>query len=79
MEDIENKNQIFCHRFALFRQKEEDMINHRPMQAHLEDSALVAASLGGDIEAFGAIVERYQNLVSAVAYSGKQRMEPRAS
>jgi RNA polymerase sigma factor (sigma-70 family) len=34
-----------------------------------EDAALVGASLGGDREAFGLIVARYQSLVCSMAYS----------
>lgn len=35
----------------------------------LDDSRLVARSLGGDHEAFREIVERYQNLICALAFS----------
>ena len=35
-----------------------------------DDAELVRTSLGGDREAFGAIVSRYQSLVCAVTYSG---------
>ena len=33
------------------------------------DAELVARSLAGDHEAFGAVVERYQSLVCSLAYS----------
>src|SRR5258708_36722353 len=36
--------------------------------AELSDAQLVAASLSGDRDAFGQIVERYQTLVSSLAY-----------
>ena len=46
------------------------MINSEAMQtAILSDADLVAESLGGDREAFGQIVERYQTLISSLAYS----------
>lgn len=35
-----------------------------------DDAELVRTSLGGDREAFGAIVSRYQSLICAVTYSG---------
>ena len=34
-----------------------------------DDAALVAASLGGDRQAFGQIVTRYQRLLCSLAYS----------
>src|SRR5258708_37731978 len=36
--------------------------------AELSDAQLVAASLSGDRDAFGQIVERYQTLISSLAY-----------
>lgn len=38
-------------------------------RAGTDDASLVAASRAGGIDAFGRLVERYQNLVCAVAYS----------
>lgn len=35
----------------------------------ITDAQLIAASIGGERRAFGALIERYQNLVCAVAYS----------
>jgi len=40
------------------------------MRADSEDAALVADTLGGDLEAFGCIVARYQGLICSLAYSG---------
>jgi RNA polymerase sigma factor (sigma-70 family) len=45
------------------------MMNQTAMQATYNDAELVAASLAGDRQAFGQIVERYQNLICSVAYS----------
>jgi RNA polymerase sigma factor (sigma-70 family) len=46
------------------------MMTGEAMQAvEFSDSELVAESLGGDRDAFGRIVERYQTLVSSLAYS----------
>jgi DNA-directed RNA polymerase specialized sigma24 family protein len=39
------------------------------MRAGPDDAALVAATLGGDGEAFGRIVARYQALICSLAYS----------
>jgi len=45
------------------------MMNHTAMQTANNDAELVAASISGDRQAFGHIVERYQNLICSVAYS----------
>ena len=39
------------------------------MQTSRHDRDLIAASLAGDRQAFGQIVERYQNLICSIAYS----------
>jgi RNA polymerase sigma factor (sigma-70 family) len=39
------------------------------MRADADDTALVAGTLGGDPEAFGCIVARYQALICSLAYS----------
>src|SRR5213594_2500338 len=47
------------------------MITTNPMQTSgLNDAHLVNASLKGDRQAFGEIVERYQNLICSIAYNG---------
>ena len=43
--------------------------NRRQTAADMSDSALVFASLGGDRDAFGQIVSRYQSLLCSLAYS----------
>jgi hypothetical protein len=40
------------------------------------DTQLVERCLGGDREAFGRIVERYQGLICALAYNGGGRHQP---
>ncbi len=40
-----------------------------------DDAALVAASLGGDRQAFGKIVTRYQRLLCSLAYSSLGNLE----
>jgi RNA polymerase sigma factor (sigma-70 family) len=52
-----------------FRLTSNMMIAHNIMDTALTDSALVAASLAGDREAFGLIVARYQSLVCSLAFS----------
>src|SRR6266542_2444873 len=44
-------------------------IAHTVQAATVNDAQLVAASLAGDRQAFGQIVERYQNLVCSIAYN----------
>lgn len=44
-------------------------MNSVSTRATTDDAALVAASCAGGIDAFGRLVERYQSLVCAVAYS----------
>ena len=41
----------------------------QPKRASTQDAELVIASLGGDRQAFGEIVSRYQSLLCALAYS----------
>ncbi|MEZ5277137.1 MAG: sigma-70 family RNA polymerase sigma factor [Opitutaceae bacterium] len=45
-----------------------------PPTATMDDTELVALSLGGDREAFRVIVERYQRLLCSLAYSATGRM-----
>jgi len=45
------------------------IFNKRPTLEPTSDAALVAASLGGDRNAYGEIVSRYQTLLCSVAYS----------
>jgi len=59
----------FLSPFRLFRHCYGDMMNHTAMQTANNDAELVAASISGDRQAFGHIVERYQNLICSVAYS----------
>src|SRR6266545_69225 len=44
-------------------------VTHTVQAATVNDAQLVAASLAGDRQAFGQIVERYQNLVCSIAYN----------
>ncbi len=46
-----------------------DMITDKTMTGARNDNELVTASLGGDRDAFGQIVSRYQSLVCSLAYS----------
>jgi len=46
-----------------------NIFKKRPSLDPTSDAALVAASLGGDRDAFGQIVSRYQNLLCSLAYS----------
>ena len=39
------------------------------MRTSHHDRDLIAASLAGDRQAFGQIVQRYQNLICSIAYS----------
>ena len=45
------------------------------MRQALDDRQLIEQSLGGDTEAFGVLVDRYQSLVCAVTYSATGRIE----
>ena len=40
-----------------------------PSEVFADDASLLAASRRGDVQAFGQLVERYHNLVTAIAYS----------
>ena len=44
-------------------------VTHTMQAVTVNDTQLVAASLAGDRQAFGQIVERYQNLVCSIAYN----------
>ncbi|MEO7092481.1 MAG: sigma-70 family RNA polymerase sigma factor, partial [Polyangiales bacterium] len=44
-------------------------MNTSLMDAALDDASLLAASQRGDVDAFGQLIERYHNLVCAIAYS----------
>src|ERR1044071_5562476 len=44
-------------------------VTHSMQAATVNDAQLVAASLSGDRQAFGQIVERYQSLVCSLTYS----------
>src|SRR6266545_666602 len=44
-------------------------VTHTLQAATVNDAQLVAASLAGDRQAYGQIVERYQNLVCSIAYN----------
>jgi RNA polymerase sigma factor (sigma-70 family) len=62
--------QLFCHVFP-FRATLWAVMNTMAMQETelLGDEELVGLCLSGDRDAFGRIVERYQSLVCALAYS----------
>jgi len=60
-----------CHLFVLSGCIYGDMLRIENMSTVAKsDAELVAASLGGDRNAFGQIVNRYQTLVCSLAYSG---------
>jgi RNA polymerase sigma factor (sigma-70 family) len=60
---------IFCHHFGLFGFLLRDMVRIEAMQrVDINDAELVAKSLEGNRDAFGLIVERYQTLISSLAY-----------
>ena len=62
--------QIICHRSRFPSHVCGDMMTlSMNSVAAGEDAELVGASLGGDREAFGLIVARYQSLVCSMAYS----------
>src|SRR5439155_26747381 len=44
-------------------------LTHTMQAANINDTQLVSASLSGDRQAFGQIVEQYQNLVCSIAYN----------
>ena len=45
------------------------------MRQALDDRQLVEQSIGGDTEAFGVLVDRYQSLICAVTYSATGSIE----
>jgi hypothetical protein len=57
-----------CHLFLLFHHLYDDMVTANTMPpTALNDAQLVAECLAGNRQAFGRIVERYQNLVCSLA------------
>src|ERR1035441_864887 len=59
-------SRILCHRFGLFCLLCGGMMM---TEVRASDAELVQWGLAGDREAFGRVVERYQSLICALAYS----------